>query len=239
MEQINISRLHVLKNELENELKKNANMNVEEYTEYLKINGYQLDINLTNSGALLNKFSKEQLLELLLLFKIYEQEQRYESVEFVATLPANINSKFRKTISVVRQIILEAQKEILITGYAISEYFDEIFSVIINKNLSGVNIKFFVDDNINNLSYMETIKNLKGLNNLELYKYQKNESLSSLHAKVIVVDNQKAFVSSSNLSYNGMVNNVEIGTIIRGAKVREIDNLFKQLIDNKYFIKIV
>ena len=239
MEQINISRLHVLKNVLEKELKKNANMNVEEYTEYLKINGYQLDINLTNSGALLNKFSKEQLLELLLLFKIYEQEQRYESVEFVATLPANINSKFRKTISVVRQIILEAQKEILITGYAISEYFDEIFSVIINKNLSGVNIKFFVDDNINNLSYMETIKNLKGLNNLELYKYQKNESLSSLHAKVIVVDNQKAFVSSSNLSYNGMVNNVEIGTIIRGAKVREIDNLFKQLIDNRYFIKIV
>ena len=71
------------------------------------------------------------------------------------------------------------------------------------------------------------------------YKYQKNESLSSLHAKVIVVDNQKAFVSSSNLSYNGMVNNVEIGTIIRGAKVREIDNLFKQLIDNRYFIKIV
>ncbi|MBJ8078858.1 hypothetical protein JDS92_26455 [Bacillus cereus group sp. N12] len=239
MEQINISRLYVLKNVLENELKKHADMNVEEYTEHLKINGYQLDVNLTNSSTLLHKLSKEQLLELLLLFKIYEQEQTQESVEFVATLPANIDSRFRKTISVVRQIILEAQKEILITGYAISEYFDEIFSVIINKNLSGVNIKFFIDDNTKNLSYMKTITNRKDLTNLELYKYQKSESLSSLHAKVIVVDNQKAFVSSSNLSYNGMVNNVEIGTIIIGEKVREIDNLFKQLIANKYFIKIV
>lgn len=52
-------------------------------------------------------------------------------------------------------------------------------------------------------------------------------------------DNQKVFVSSSNLSYNGIVNNIEIGTLIEGRKkVDSIDDLFKKLKLKDMFVEI-
>ncbi|HDR8069095.1 phospholipase D-like domain-containing protein [Bacillus cereus] len=236
MRNMNITHLYFLLNEIQKELRKYDGLNVEEYKMILEEKASFASLKLKRSKLALGEISKEQLCELLLLFKVYEQNQVKESIELVATAPPTIDSDLRKTIGVVRQIIIEAQEEILITSYSISEYFDEILDLMISKSLVGVKVVFLIDDNPRVLNYVEYIRRKSDLSNFILYKY--NKGSSSLHAKVIVVDRKKAFVSSSNLSYNGIVNNLEIGTLITGKKIVGIVDLFQELINQKYFIKM-
>lgn len=226
-------------NEIQDELNKYNHLNVEEYKQLIERKDFEFNFNVKQLNLGVKHLNKEQLSELLLLFKIYEQQQSQDSVELVATLPVNVNNRLRKTLGVVRQIIIEAQKELLITGYAVSEYFDEIFDLIITKSLEGVNVSFFIDDNPKVIAYMKSVMERSDLSNVILYKYKGAGQFSSLHAKVITADKKKAFVSSSNLSYNGIVNNLEIGTLFTGKKVDEINNLFEQLINEDCFIKMI
>lgn len=236
---ISILRLNVLMNEIQDELNKYSDLNIEEYKQLIERKDFQFNFNIKQFNLELKHLNEEQLSELLLLFKIYEQQQSKDSVELVATLPVNVNNRFRKTIGVVRQIIIEAQEELMITGYAVSEYFDEIFDLIITKSLMGVNVSFFIDNNPRVIAYMKSVMERNDLGSVTLYKYKGVEQFSSLHAKVITADKKKAFVSSSNLSYNGIVNNLEIGTLFTGKKVDEINNLFEQLINEDCFIKMI
>jgi phosphatidylserine/phosphatidylglycerophosphate/cardiolipin synthase-like enzyme len=48
-------------------------------------------------------------------------------------------------------------------------------------------------------------------------------------SKSNLVYNQKAFVSSANLSYNGIVNNLEIGSLITGKKVTALNQIFNEM----------
>jgi phosphatidylserine/phosphatidylglycerophosphate/cardiolipin synthase-like enzyme len=59
---------------------------------------------------------------------------------------------------------------------------------------------------------------------LNIYDYNKNtkDKMAALHAKVIVIDSYKTFISSSNLSYHGIEGNIEMGTVIESFKKAEL-----------------
>jgi phosphatidylserine/phosphatidylglycerophosphate/cardiolipin synthase-like enzyme len=178
-----------------------------------------------------------EIQSILLMFKIQREKLRNNEnkIDFVGTFPTNIDSELRQTISVVRQIILEAKKSILITGYSISEFINEIIDLLLLKSRQGINVQFFIDKGVNGqVFFNQKLRNA----NFKVYKYKKNESFSSLHAKIIITDNKKAFVSSSNLSYNGIVNNIEIGTLVTGEKVKSISNLFEKLLYRDLFFEL-
>lgn len=66
-----------------------------------------------------------------------------------------------------------------------------------------------------------------------VYEYigAKNET-QSLHAKVLTVDNEKSIITSSNLSYNGMDGNLELGVILNSKeKAKEIRLIFNTMIE--------
>ena len=232
MNEINNTKLLVLYDdiiEFINSSNLDFNKNFEdEYTQVLLDKVRQLFPSLT-------KTELRSLLFVLNKIKDYHQEKE-NRVEVVGTFPDYLDTNLRQTVSVVRQLILEAEKSILITGYSISEFAKEIIELLIMKSKQGVKVQFFIDKSINiyNLLSDNEISNP----NLEIYKYKKNDSYSSLHAKVIVSDNYKAFLSSSNLSYNGIVNNIELGPVVSGKNTKIIVNFFDNLILNNLFTRI-
>ncbi len=63
--------------------------------------------------------------------------------------------------------------------------------------------------------------------------------MSALHAKVLSIDGIQSLISSANLSYHGMMGNIELGCHIESARIaKEIDEAFKQLLFQKVFRRV-
>lgn len=72
-----------------------------------------------------------------------------------------------------------------------------------------------------------------------IYYTNKDDKMAALHAKILAVDSDDVLISSANLSYHGMSGNIEIGTQVHSEKmVRQINELFKQLLFNKIFTEV-
>ena len=161
-----------------------------------------------------------------------------ESAKLVVTAPPSFSVKTQSTKNTVEKLLSEAESSILITGYSLSEYFDEMIDRIIQKSQQGVLVKFFVND-IDSQPRFEKICRYKG-RYLKIYNYkQKNDQMSALHAKVISTDRKLTLITSANLSYHGQLGNIELGTIVKSsAFAKQVEDVFTQLLFSKVFIEV-
>lgn len=157
--------------------------------------------------------------------------------ELVVTAPPSFSVKARSTVNTVSSMILRAQNSILITGYSLSGYFGDLVDCMIQKSKSGVLIKFFANG-LEGQAEFEKLLKYRG-RFLRIYNYQKPEDpMSSLHAKVICVDQSKTLITSANLSYHGQEGNIEMGTYIESATIaRQVDEVFTKLLFSKVFLE--
>ena len=157
--------------------------------------------------------------------------------ELVVTAPPSFSVKARSTVNTVSSMILRAQNSILITGYSLSGYFGDLVDCMIQKSKSGVMIKFFANG-LEGQAEFEKLLKYRG-RFLRIYNYQKPEDpMSSLHAKVICVDQSKTLITSANLSYHGQEGNIEMGTYIESATIaRQVDEVFTKLLFSKVFLE--
>ena len=141
-------------------------------------------------------------------------------------------------MNVVQSMINSANRNILITGYSLSSYFSDLVDTIIQKSQSGVFVKFYVND-IENQRGFDKILRYKG-HFLKIYNYHQSEdSMAALHAKVISVDQEKALITSANLSYHGQQGNIEFGTLVESKSMtKQIDDIFTKLIFAKVFSEV-
>ncbi|MCY8144459.1 phospholipase D-like domain-containing protein [Bacillus haynesii] len=235
----NVTRSHMVLYQIQSVLKKYEEVSAQDFYESLDKGTVQREFGVRPVDLSRLSISEEQFSELLLLFKLYSEQQQQSSIEFVATVPSEVDVRLRKTIAVIREMIHGARSTILVTGYAVSEYVDEIMERVLEKAFAGVNVDIFLDRNPQTMRYIENIRRRNIPNNFNVYVYEGSQGYSALHAKVIMVDEEKAFVSSANLSYNGIVNNVEIGTLVGGEKILVIKNVLLELVKNNYFEKII
>ena len=138
----------------------------------------------------------------------------------------------------IEEMLKSAQKSIFITGYSISEYINPFLDLIINKSQQGILVKIYIN-NMQEQDYIDRLVRYKG-RYLELYNYfNQSDKMSALHAKVIAVDSCKSLVSSANLSYHGMMGNIELGYYVESVRIaNQISEVFKQLLFQKVFKKI-
>ena len=157
--------------------------------------------------------------------------------ELVVTAPPSFSVKARSTVNTVSSMILGAQSSILITGYSLSGYFGDLVDCMIQKSKSGVLIKFFANG-LEGQAEFEKLLKYRG-RFLRIYNYQKpKDPMSSLHAKVICVDQSKTLITSANLSYHGQEGNIEMGTYIESATIaRQVDEVFTKLLFSKVFLE--
>lgn len=153
----------------------------------------------------------------------------------VATLPPSFFVKAKSTKNTVEDLIRNAEQSILITGYSLSGYFEELLDVLIEKSQKGIYIKFFVN-NVETQKCIDKLCRYKG-NFLHIYDFlNSNDSMSALHAKVISVDQEKTLITSANLSYHGQEGNIEFGMLVESTEIaKQVEDIFTYLI----FTKIV
>ncbi|TCX53595.1 phospholipase D-like domain-containing protein [Dehalobacter sp. 14DCB1] len=162
-----------------------------------------------------------------------------EKVELVITAPNSFKLKALKTSVVIKELINGAQKSITLTGYSISDYFCDLLDVLVEKSRKGIYINLYVNDFNSKKEQLDKLEMYKG-RYMSIYDYNKgDDKMAALHAKIVVVDGQKTFISSSNLSYHGLEGNVEMGVVIDSVrKASNVEELFKQLRTQKVFKKL-
>ena len=165
-------------------------------------------------------------------------ENRKEKIELITTAPPSFMLKTKRISNVVRDVIKNSEKSLLITGYSISEFVEDMIDLIIEKSQRGVFVKIFIND----LAKQKSIDKLLRYQGkfLQLYDYaNKEDKMAALHAKIILADSERAIISSANLSYHGMAGNIEMGTLINSVKLgKQIEEFFKSLVFQKVFNKI-
>ncbi|HAD06863.1 MAG TPA: endonuclease [Anaerolineaceae bacterium] len=133
--------------------------------------------------------------------------------------------------SAIEDLLRNARKEILLTVYSIGQA-DRIFDLLDAALSRGVKVQMVV----NRLSkqHAMVLKRLEELRKkypyFSLFSFDPQEERGDLHAKVMVVDRSRALVGSSNLSYNGMVTNLEMAALIEGKEAENIADLIAKVI---------
>ena len=184
------------------------------------------------------ELSNTQCADLISIIAGAMERQPAEKSSIVVTAPPSFSINARATMNVVRTMISDAKRNILITGYSLSSYFSDLADVIIEKSPRGVVTKFFVN-NLDKQPEFEKILRYKG-RFLKVYDYQPDEDkMSALHAKVISVDQRQTLITSANLSYHGQQGNIEIGVLIESKQIaKQIEDVFTKLIFSKVFHEV-
>lgn len=161
-----------------------------------------------------------------------------ERASLVLTAPPSFSTRTQSTKSTVEKMLSESKSSILITGYSLSEYFDDMIDRIIQKSQQGVLVKFFVND-IDSQPRFEKLCRYKG-RYLKIFNYKKSKDpMSALHAKVISTDKTYTLITSANLSYHGQMGNIELGTLIESPSLAsQVEDVFTQLLFSKVFIGV-
>jgi phosphatidylserine/phosphatidylglycerophosphate/cardiolipin synthase-like enzyme len=163
-----------------------------------------------------------------------------ESVEIVATTPISFRTKTRKTRPVVEELFVNAKKSVMLTGYSISEHFEEFIRLIDMKSKQGVVVEMFVNNYDSVKSVLADVKHTRR-RYLKVYGYtgKVDDKMAALHAKTIVIDGEKILISSANLSYHGLEGNIEIGALITSKKkAAQVLDIFADLKRQKVFILV-
>lgn len=162
-----------------------------------------------------------------------------EKSELILTAPNSFKLKVKKTRTAINELITSAQKSIILTGYSISDYFTEMLDVILDKSKKGIYVSLYINDVEKHKIQLDKLLLYAG-KYIKIYNYNKNndDKMAALHAKLIIVDNYKSFISSANLSYHGMEGNIEMGILLESEKkARDIEEIFKVLRVQKVFEK--
>ena len=162
-----------------------------------------------------------------------------EKSELVVTAPNSFDLRTRKTKTVIEELIKNAEKSITLTGYSISDYFSEMLDILVKKGTQGLYINLYINDLDKHRERIDKLLLYSG-RFIKIYSYnrQNEDKMAALHAKIIVVDDKKAFISSANLSYHGMKGNIEMGILIESIeKSKKIQETLKILLSHKIFEK--
>ena len=161
-----------------------------------------------------------------------------EKATLVLTAPPSFSVRTLSTKNTVVKMLSEANSSILITGYSLSEYFDDMVDKIIQKSQEGILVKFYVND-IDSQPRFDKLCRYKG-RYLKIYNYKKGkDQMSALHAKTISTDKKYTLITSANLSYHGQLGNIELGTLVESpAFAKQVEDVFTQLLFSKVFIEV-
>jgi cardiolipin synthase len=137
----------------------------------------------------------------------------------------------RSIETVLEELLQSAQDEIMITAYAIGNVSDSFFKGLEHTLSRGVRIHLII--NHPDKQPDEVLESLRSLSvryrHFHLYSFEHAGENADLHAKIIVVDRQKALVGSANLSYRGWTTNHELAVLVNGPAAGEIHAAVERL----------
>ena len=151
------------------------------------------------------------------------------TAQLVETAPTSLdNPNIENTPDVWLSLVENARQTLDMEIYTIYKYSSgpiaDLHSAIYSAAARGVKIRMLIDNDI----YQDPdTKNL--MNEFDANENIEVRQLSKLmHSKVIIVDNEAAYVGSANESYSAMTGDREIGILVHsGLVVEELEGIFE------------
>lgn len=154
------------------------------------------------------------------------------TTETVVTGLGWMETGVRSVQSALKEILREANQEVLVCAYSVTGGADEILKELEICLKRGVILKTIINRfNYQPIGVQKYLLQLKKYPSYHLYTF--NDPIEELHAKLIVVDRAVALVGSANLSLRGIKNNYELGIIVRNEEVITIAKCFDSLLTHK------
>ncbi|MEM4501335.1 MAG: phospholipase D family protein, partial [Thermofilaceae archaeon] len=120
----------------------------------------------------------------------------------------------RSLHSVMEDALSGAGKEVQVAVYRLGAHLPGFFELMENLCNRGVRITLIVNRiHEQPLSVLHNLgRLLQRFRNMEVYSYEGPDS--DLHTKVLIVDRRVAIIGSANLTWRGMVENLEFGVVV-------------------------
>jgi len=172
-------------------------------------------------------------------------------VDLVTTGPNDVGTGDRDTSVVVRDLFASATQSVLVAGYAVYQG-QHVFQALADRmqELADLKVRLCLDiqrartdttasdDLIRRFAYrFKTTEWPAGRRLPEVYYDPRSLEIgskhrTSLHAKCVVVDGQRVFVSSANFTEAAQFRNIEVGVVIDDGRIAErLTSFFAALID--------
>ncbi|MZP31368.1 hypothetical protein GTO91_16835 [Heliobacterium undosum] len=165
---------------------------------------------------------------------------RTVETDFVWTGPsAGGSERLVSTIPVIRSMIDEAQRQILVVGYNLTVEATStktIIGALARASKRGCRITVAFHDNSSNYRILSKAwPSDVPAPRMLIWCGNPDSPNASLHAKLVSVDRNQVLVTSANLTRHGMEHNIEFGVRIRGAKAAQVEDHFS-LLERKGFL---
>jgi phosphatidylserine/phosphatidylglycerophosphate/cardiolipin synthase-like enzyme len=233
--------------ELINSNKLNKNSKISTIAEYAKILKIKVSLLVELIRTWRNEPTIDTKLFLIMLEGAYLTKSQYLEVQPKIELswngPFSINSSVTKSIyPTMIEMISSAKREIMLVGYLLipsSTQVIELVDRIKDKANQGCQVWIALNNAPNNRDNVKTLKDLWGDGPpFELYCWNVTEEKVSLHAKMLLVDEDDFLITSANLTGHGMSKNIEIGLrYSNGSVPLKMKHQFKSLVDGDILVK--
>lgn len=195
--------------------------------------------------------ASSESVSLALLTAAYSEEGAHiaQGAELVWTGPDVGFTPLRQTEQALLQLIDSAQRRILIVSYAVY-HIPRICEALLNAAHRGVCITIIIETP-DRLEGQNTYSTLRALSPevvahcqlfywpLEKRELDAKRKPGILHVKCAVVDGERMFLSSANLTEYAFTLNMELGILLRGGPLpQQVENHFVRMTELGIFIEI-
>lgn len=177
--------------------------------------------------------------------KMYRKRKSHEAnVIPVWTGPSFQESPITYTTqATIKKLFQAAKYEVLIVGYTFSldnDLVGGLFKELTDAGKRGCRIDIiFHKDNHNEQRIISKWPNSVPSPFLYYWKGDSQGVSSSLHSKLIIVDQAKLLITSANFTYNGLKQNIETGVLIeRHQTIQHVWNQFRSLLINEEMVRL-
>ncbi len=188
---------------------------------------------------------------ILLIYQLIEikteKNVHNENTGLVFSGPIKYHEKIDQTYPVLLKMINNATKSIILVGYAmIDKKNEELFESLKNAAKErNVKIKIIFDKATKPKKWGKWTKSPKKIisqmwGDLEYFPeiYTYDATKSSLHAKLLIIDDEEIFVTSANLTDRAMTRNLEMGIRHKGKIAKDATEIFSLLIKKQILTEI-
>jgi phosphatidylserine/phosphatidylglycerophosphate/cardiolipin synthase-like enzyme len=175
----------------------------------------------------------------------YQKTKRVEpKISPVWTGPTFSTSPIKhKTYETIKKMFESAQNEIIIVGYTFSldnPIVSSLMDKLIEASNRGCRINIIFHKNTTNQErILNSWPNNIRLPYLYFWKGNRNLGTTSLHSKLICIDQNQLLVTSANFTLNGLERNIETGLLIQNDRsIQIIWQQFRSLLNNREIVEI-
>ena len=174
-----------------------------------------------------------------------EAHHREEAqLELVWSGPVFPPFSLRRTDEAILQLIQLAEHRLTLVSFALYRV-DRLSQALTHAVERGVNVRMFMELDKTRTPDIEALYGDFLAANMQFYTWSDQQRLRSskgsqgvLHAKAVIADSQRLFVSSANLTEYAMSINIELGLLLQSGELpRRVDRIFDDYVEHGVFVR--